>query len=211
MTIDKPSPSVDALLDLLLVGNRMKLLQRQGWTLRGIPLPESIAEHSHQASLLALLLLDQTDEDLDREQVLTTILIHDLAEAVITDIPYPAIRRLGREAKGHAEEDALQALLGDLPRSSQYLDWWTEFERESSPEGRLVKDADRLEMMIQAFQYEQAGQRGLDEFWEGMARNQWHYPVSAAIFNRLCALREKLGLAGPQPTVETTMSAKRSA
>lgn len=196
----------DGLLDLLLAGNRLKALHRQGWSQRGIPVPESIAEHSHQVTLVCLLLLDVCQEPLDREKALTIAALHDLAEAVLTDIPEPALQHLGREAKRQAEESALWQLLAGTPRAAEYVRWWLEFEEASTPEGRLVRDADRLELMVQAYAYEQAGHRGLDEFWEAMAANQWYYPASEALFARLCARRARLGL----PPCPGTDPARRS-
>lgn len=188
----------DALLDLFLASNRLKTLKRQGWSQRGILTPESIAEHSHQVALVALLLLDQCNIALDREKALTIAILHDLAEALLTDIPEPALRHLGREAKRQAEESALRELLAGVPRCEEYVAWWHEFEEASTPEGRLVRDADRLELVVQAYAYEQAGHRGLDEFWEAMAANTWHYPESKALFVRLSARRASLGLS-PTP------------
>ena len=188
----------DVLLDLLLAANRLKNLKRQGWSQRGILAPESIAEHSHQVALVSLLLLDRCDAPLDREKALTIALLHDLAEAVLTDIPEPALRHLGREAKRRAEESALRELLAGSPRADDYVAWWREFEEASTPEGRLVRDADRLELVVQAYAYEQAGHRGLDEFWEAMAANTWYYPASEALFARLSARRATLGFP-PRP------------
>lgn len=188
----------DGILDLLLAGNRLKTLKRQGWSQRGVLAPESIAEHSHQVALVSLILLDLCGVALDREKALTIALLHDLAEAVLTDIPEPALRHLGREAKRQAEESALRELLAGTPRTEEYVSWWREFEEESTPEGRMVRDADRLELVVQAYAYEQAGHRGLDEFWEAMAANTWHYPASEALFARLSARRAGLGLP-PRP------------
>ncbi|MGC8838575.1 MAG: HD domain-containing protein [Anaerolineae bacterium] len=188
----------DLLLDLLLASNRLKALKRQGWSQRGVLMPESIAEHSHQVALVARLLLDRCDAALDREKVLTIAILHDLAEALLTDIPEPALRHLGREAKRQAEESALRELLAGLPRAEEYVAWWREFEEDSTPEGRLVRDADRLELIVQAYAYEQAGHRGLDEFWEAMAANTWYYPESETLFVRLSARRASLGLS-PMP------------
>ena len=44
-----------------------------------------------------------------------------------------------------------------------------------------MRDADKLEMMVQCLRYEQAGSRGLDEFWATMDRREWHYALCARI------------------------------
>ncbi len=51
-----------------------------------------------------------------------------------------------------------------------------------------MRDADKLEMMVQCLRYEQAGSRGLEEYWETMDRRAWHYPLSASLYARLKAL-----------------------
>ena len=52
-----------------------------------------------------------------------------------------------------------------------------------------MRDADKLEMMVQCLRYEQAGTRSLDEFWSAMDRHAWHYPISADLYARLRAMR----------------------
>ncbi len=52
-----------------------------------------------------------------------------------------------------------------------------------------MRDADKLEMMVQCLRYEQAGSRGLDEFWEAVDRLSWHHAVSGEIYARLRSLR----------------------
>jgi putative hydrolase of HD superfamily len=66
---------------------------------------------------------------------------------------------------------------------------WQEFEDRASPEGRLVRDADKLEMMVQCLCYERAGSRGLDEYWLGMDEHQWHYGLSGELYARLRDMR----------------------
>jgi 5'-deoxynucleotidase YfbR-like HD superfamily hydrolase len=52
-----------------------------------------------------------------------------------------------------------------------------------------VRDADKLEMMVQCLTHERAGSRGLDEYWDATDRRQWHYALSAQLYDRLKALR----------------------
>jgi 5'-deoxynucleotidase YfbR-like HD superfamily hydrolase len=57
-------------------------------------------------------------------------------------------------------------------------------------EGKVARDADKLDMVLQAAAYEKAGRRGLDEFWEGARRHDWHLPDSAALVRRLVEARD---------------------
>jgi putative hydrolase of HD superfamily len=43
---------------------------------------------------------------------------------------------------------------------------WHEYEAQSSPESHLVKDFDKLEMIIQAHEYEQAQGLQLQQFFD---------------------------------------------
>ena len=81
------------------------------------------------------------------------------------------------------------ALLAPLPAADRWQALWQEFEGSTSAEGRLVRDADKLEMMVQCLRYEQAGSRGLDEFWTNTDRRQWHYALCADLYARLKTLR----------------------
>jgi len=108
----------------------------------------------------------------------------------LTDLPASAIRLLPEAVKGQAEARAVGDLLSPLPAAKQMAALWQEFEESSSPEGRLVRDADKLEMMVQCLRYEQAGSRGLEEFWEAMDRQVWHYPLCAELYRRLSARRQ---------------------
>ncbi|HFD40289.1 MAG TPA: HD family hydrolase [Anaerolineae bacterium] len=185
--------SHDDLLNLLLEAATLKRVPRTGWGMRGVPHVESVAEHSFGVAFVALALTDLLEEPLDREKVLIMALLHDLAEVRLTDLPISAVRLLPAEIKSRAEAEALADLLAPLPGGERLRALWQEFEDRTSPEGRLVRDADKLEMMIQCLRYEQAGSRGLDEFWAALDRREWHYPLCAALYARLRAMRPGLG------------------
>ena len=133
---------------------------------------------------------------LDEEKVLIMALLHDLAEVRLTDLPITASRLLPEGAKRFAEEAAVGALLAPLPSSGWLRELWLEFEDKTSAEGRLVRDVDKLEMMVQCLAYEQAGSRGLDEYWQGMSSRTWHFELCAQVYEALRAIRRALGV-GP--------------
>ena len=188
----------DRLVDLLLEVATLKRMPRTGWLLRGVPHVESVADHSFGVTFVALALADslngasgQGASALDLEKVLIMAVLHDLAEVRLTDLPVPAMRLLAAEVKETAEARALGELLAVLPGKERFEALWKEFEDHDSPEGRLVRDADKLEMMVQCLRYEQAGSRGLDEFWQAMDAQSWHYELSSELYRRLKAKRSE--------------------
>ncbi len=153
------------LLDLFLEAGNLKRLPRTGWLLRGVSAPESIADHSFRTALITLFLADELRArgvEIDAERALKIAVLHDLAEARITDVPLTAQRYLD---KTKAEKKAAMEMFLKTPEPAEYFKLWREYEEGLSPEGRLVKFADRLEMLIQAYEYEKAGFTDLDEFW----------------------------------------------
>ena len=182
------------LVNFLAHTTALKQLPRAGWLFAGVPSPESIADHVASTALLALMLAEAINVDpaaaglvepLDVGRVARLALVHDLAESVTTDLPHRSVELLGEEAKRRAEALAVAQIFVDLPGGDGYRALWAEYAARSSPEARLVKDADRLEMMQQALAYERAGNRGLGEFWQ---EYRWFYNVSARLYT---ALREQ--------------------
>jgi putative hydrolase of HD superfamily len=183
----------ERLVDLFLEAATLKRMPRTGWLLRGVPHVESVAEHSFGVAFVALALAGALAEEhsLDLEKVLIMALLHDLAEVRLTDLPLPAVRLIPAEVKSRAEEKAIAALLAPLPNAGRLQALWHEFEDRDSPEGRLVRDADKVEMMVQCLRYEQAGSRGLDEFWQNMDRQEWYYGLCGELYARLRARRRE--------------------
>jgi putative hydrolase of HD superfamily len=183
-----------SLIALYRLQNRLlslKLLPRTGWLQRGIRDPESIAEHSFGVAVLALLVGDAIPH-IDRGRLLAIALLHDLAEALTGDLPATARRLFGAEAKYAAERGAMEELLADVPQAASYLDLWDDYVQGASAEARLVKALDRLEMLSQAFAYEQAGSRALDEFWDDADRWSAEFPAVRTLAEFLIAERVRL-------------------
>jgi putative hydrolase of HD superfamily len=176
----------DKLVDLLMEAATLKLMPRIGWQKRGAVPVESVAEHSFGVAFVALALADAIDDaTLDLEKVLIMAILHDLAEVRLTDLPVSAKKLLPEAAKGKAEAAAITDLLTPLRTAGRLAALWQEFEDRTSPEGRLVRDADKLEMMVQCLRYEQAGHRGLDEFWLMTDGREWHCRPAAELYARL--------------------------
>lgn len=185
---------MNELAELLLEIVTLKRMPRTGWVMRGVPHVESVADHSYGVVFVTLALVDALqDEELDVEKVLVMALLHDLAEVRVTDLPVSAMHLVPPKVKRQAELSAITELLAPLPSGERWKTLWEELDDGTSPEGCLVRDADKLEMMIQCLRYEQAGSRGLDEYWQAMDRRDWHYALSAELYARLKEMRAQSG------------------
>ena len=113
-------------------------------------------------------------------------LCHDLAESVVGDIPtyagvpkgmmmtFPVSIQYSPVAeKKHRLEELGFEYIGNMIKTSRpeladvILNAWLDYEEGRTPEGRYMKQIDKFECLIQAFQYEQRTygmEKGLEEF-----------------------------------------------
>ena len=175
-------------LDLLLAGNQLKRTSRTGWVMRGVPNSEDVAAHSYGTAWTAMLLANQialeTGRTFDMGRLLAMVLIHDVAEGRVTDIPTPALRFLPAGIKSDIERRAMGEIAGDHAQADWLIDLWEEMDRNESAESKLVHDADKIEMYLQAWQYErQYGNRQLAEFWT--KPRQFHFEQCQSIYEEI--------------------------
>lgn len=178
----------DRWLDLLLHANILKTTPRTGWHLRGVPVPEDVAAHSWGTAMVALTLAEMSVEEYDHGQMLSMAILHDLAEAEVSDIPRLAVRFLPEGAKATAEARALAEMLDGLPVSGRWAELLDVYKREASAEARLVRDADRLEFLLQAWVYrETTGNLRLQQIRDAYQGRQFATEVAQALADRILA------------------------
>ena len=181
---------IDAILTLLRHDNQLKRTARTGWVQRGVVNAESVATHSHGVAFAALLLAELLvgRVAVDRGRLLTLAVLHDLPESITTDIPAPAWGYLPAGIKRDVERGALQVILDAAPFAADWLALFEELHDSSTVEARLVHDADKIDMFLQALVYEeQSGNRQLSTFWR--RRHTFHFPEAQAIYDRLLQQR----------------------
>jgi putative hydrolases of HD superfamily len=130
---------------------RLKLEKRRGWLKKlGLAHPESVADHSYRTALMALVMSDS--RGLDTAKAVRLALLHDLPEALVGDA-MPEER--SGASKVAVETKAMDELLRSLPPKvkSLYSDAWREFLSGKTEEARLVRQLDKLEMAVQAWEY----------------------------------------------------------
>jgi putative hydrolase of HD superfamily len=159
------------MLPTLIELQRLKRLDRTGWTLRGLPNgTESVAAHSFGVGVTAMLLADEFIAKgvvIDVERVLRMALLHDWAEVRVGDMPRTATEYFGAAVRKRAESAAFADVVSEVGRGeSVYKALYDDYEKRGSLEARLVKVADVVDLLVEALALERAGARGLDEFWE---------------------------------------------
>lgn len=149
-------------LDALLALIPLDRLPRTGWIQAGIPHPESVAAHSLGCCQVALALAPRVEPAVDTDRVVALTAVHDLPEALLSDLPRSASELLPDGAKRTAEDRAASELLGAL--SEDALERHREYQEQATREARLARICDRLHLGLRALAYRRAGSRGLGEF-----------------------------------------------
>ncbi|NCA82780.1 MAG: HD domain-containing protein [Opitutae bacterium] len=142
------------IIEVFFEFNHLKALYRQGWLRHGIPKEqcETVAEHSLGVALLALFLADAQFPELDKGRLILMGLLHDFGEIYAGDI-IPG--KMSLADKHVLERESVERVFSKLAKGKDYLAVWEEFEEGKTPEARLMKEIDRLEMGLQASVYEQ--------------------------------------------------------
>ncbi len=149
---------------------RLKRLRRSGYLFYGLPDAEHIADHVFSVAWWAMVLADRLRMEgygVDVEKVVRMALIHEIGEARLGDLHYEARELLGEGVVQRAEEGALRRVLHPLDPGlrDRYTALWKEFEEGKSLEARVVRLADRLDLLLQSLQYESQGHRTLEAIW----------------------------------------------
>jgi putative hydrolase of HD superfamily len=132
----------------------LKRIRRTGWWVAGIDQPESVAEHVFRTSVLGYLLAGLEGADPIKTAVLC--LFHDLQETRLGDLHRLNAQYLDTD---EAETKAFHDMTERLPDPIRWrmVEAFQEWRKEYTLEARLARDADRLECLIQAREYQAQG------------------------------------------------------
>lgn len=177
----------DGILSLAKTAGMLKRVERTGWvSWVGVKRPESVAEHSFRCVVLAMCIGDL--KKLNTGKLIKTMLLHDIHEALTGDYDYLAKKRIGEQKARRIEREAVRDVLSPLPKRlrDEYLSLWREFEEQETEEARLAGQIDKLEMVMQALEYEKEGyDKGkLQVFWDDV-RVKLKDPVLKELFELL--------------------------
>lgn len=143
----------------------LKRIRRAGWWQAGVRDPESVAEHTMRVAQLAAMLAAEEGGSPERSAYLA--LWHDSQETRTGDVPHSARTYLDKPDARAITFDQTDGL-PDTVRCSvrEAVD---EYENATTLDARCAKDADKLEMLLQAAEYRDIGIHRVDG-WIDSAR-----------------------------------------
>jgi putative hydrolase of HD superfamily len=133
----------------LFEAGTLKRSARTGWWMVGVRDPESVADHSWRASLIASVLAAMEGADASRAALMSVW--HDSQETRTGDVnhlgkrysPSADPREITRDQTARMPNAVAEVIRGAVD----------EYEANETPEARCAKDADKLECMIQGMEY----------------------------------------------------------
>ena len=188
----------------------LKNLPRAGWLFLGIPQPESVAEHSFRVAMVGLTLAAMEGADVGHTAALC--LMHDAHETRIGDVPSVGRAYITTAAPEAVTAHQTSAMPDEVAKVVQELT--AEYEATETTESRLAHDADKVETLLQAIEYQAQGYDA--EAWRetslaalrtdagrqlaqaiGAADPQWWSPFAASYHELRASTRARGQLAGP--------------
>lgn len=171
----------------------LKRIPRTGWVNNHVKDPESVADHSMRTAFLALTLCPP---EVDRSKAVMMALIHDLAESNVGDItPLDGVTLEDKYARENAAWTQISESLGN----EELQNMWKEMEEGKTNEAKFVYQLDKLEMLIQAEEYENLQpELDLSQFFKGYKgfagyENFFTFPTTESVYRAIMARRAAKG------------------
>ena len=104
---------------------------------------QSVAEHTCRTLGIAFLLARLLEEPVDELRLMRLLLFHDLPEARSGDLNY-----MNQKYVQVNWDRLLGEMKAELPFGEEIVAWVREFEERATPEARVARDADQLELLM---------------------------------------------------------------
>ena len=161
-------PDLAAVIGYCHEAGHLKQLKRAGWLLAGVRDPESVAEHSFRVGVLAYVIAVMEGANADRAAALG--LFHDVPETRTGDQHSVGKRYVETPDPRQVAEDQTAALPDELARHIVALVAEHEGAKstDATHEARCSRDADKLECLLQAREYQREGYQQLEPWVTSM-------------------------------------------
>lgn len=163
---------LEQIVDFCRLTDKEKFIRRRTYLTDGQRL-ENDAEHAWHLAVMALLLCEYANEEVDLLKVVSMVLIHDLVEIYAGDTF--AYDKEGIKTQKAREDAAADRLFPRLPEdlAEKFRGLWEEFEADETPEAHFAHTLDNFQpLMLQAATDGKAWQEGHRKLSEVLHRNR---------------------------------------
>lgn len=154
------------MLDFFFELGMLKRVKHEGARLAGVPAPDSIADHSLRAAVIAYVLAAQEGGDSLRCAMMCVL--HDMPECRVGDQHKVAARYMD---VADVERQVFREQVHDLPPNIRkiFLTLASEFQQRSTRDGIIAKDADWIEMAVSSREYVVEGYGAMQNWIDNVA------------------------------------------
>jgi len=146
-------------LNFIFEMGQLRFKPRTGWQLFGIKQPENVSEHTLRAAQLGFIIA-RLETHSDPYHIAVILMFHDMAETRTGDLDNLAKRYVHRNELKAVQEQTQQ--LGEIGKEIVKL--WEDAHHLDTKTGIIVRDADLLECIYTATEYQKQGIVGMEEF-----------------------------------------------
>ena len=149
------------IINFISEAGMLKRVSRSGWSVLGIKDAETVAEHSFRCAVIGYIIARL--EKADPYRVLLMTLFNDIHEARITDLHKMAQRYIEAEA---CEDESFDEQIEKLPNGlkDELADMRQDYRKQDTKESLIARDADIIECLIQAKEYDEHGHKEAYKF-----------------------------------------------
>jgi putative hydrolase of HD superfamily len=151
------------ILNFISEAGMLKRVSRSGWSVLGIKDAETVAEHSFRCAVIGYIIARL--EKADPYKVLLMTLFNDIHEARITDLHKMAQRYIEAEP---CEDESFHEQIDNLPHNikDELQGMREDYKLQDTKESLIARDADIIECLIQAKEYQEHGYKEACKFME---------------------------------------------
>lgn len=190
---------IEKIISLLSTIGGLKKIRRTGWLNNGVRNAESVCDHSLRVCAMALFF--SRELGCDSSKLVKMALVHDLHESICGDLildysKYGAGKGLPKQEKDLLELEAARKMeemvLEALGRreAGEFVRLWLEAEEKKSAEARALAELDKLEMLLQAYEYN-AENNGRRDLFDAFNRANGSYVKAPFLRKILSELQER--------------------
>lgn len=121
----------------------------------------------YRMAMITMVAPKSISQRLDMNKCIRMCLVHDMAESLVGDItPRDKVDKPEKSRRESLTAEYMgKALLGKFEGGTvgqEIIDVWREYEDGQTDESKFVHDVDKVELLLQALEYEERGKGDID-------------------------------------------------